>query len=60
MIFIRNTDTKEKDKRPLPGAFLERKGIGPVRKNLDIPNELASKLKVNVITGSASLKLLHI
>ena len=37
--------------------FLGRNDIGPVKKNFDIPNELANMLKRKVINGRASIML---
>ena len=46
--------------RPDKGESLGRKGIGPFRKNFDIPNELENKLKRKVPTGRASLRVLKV
>ena len=36
----KNKDRNLTDRRPLKGETLERKGIGPVKKNFDIPKAL--------------------
>ena len=48
---------KGRDMRPLMEEFLGRTDIGPWRKNFVMPNELALKLIIKVIRGSAWLKL---
>ena len=58
IMFKKNMQMKGMDRRPDKGESFGRKGIGPFKKNLDIPNELANKLKRNVPSGSASLNVL--
>ena len=53
MQFKHNMQTNGKDTSPLIGESLGRMGIGPCRKNFDMPNELATMLIVNVIKGRA-------
>ena len=48
----KNKDRNLTDRRPLKGETFERKGIGPVKKNFDIPNALENRLRMNVIKGS--------
>lgn len=48
---------KGRDINPLRGESFGRICIGPVRKNLVMPNELAVKLIIRVINGSAWPKL---
>ena len=47
------TAMKGSDKRPATGASVGRIGIGPTKKNLAVPNELASKLDKNDKIGHA-------
>ena len=47
------------ERRPDRRESLGMKGMGPFKKNLDIPNELANKLKRNVPSGRASLNVLN-
>ena len=51
IMFSKNKDKNLTDKRPLKGEAFERKGIGPAKKNFDIPNALDHKLRMNVIKG---------
>ena len=53
MQFKHNMQINGTDTRPLIGESLGRIGIGPWRKNFDMPNELATMLIVNVIKGRA-------
>ena len=48
------------ERRPERRESFERKGMGPFKKNLDIPNELVNKLKRNVPTGMASFRLSYV
>ena len=50
--FNKNKDKNLTDRSPLKGDTFERKGMGPVKKNFDIPNPLDNKLRINVIKGS--------
>ena len=45
------------DKRPATGASVGRMGIGPTKKNLAVPKELAPRLKKNDIMGHAWVML---
>ena len=56
MVLSRHNDIKEPDKRPFKGEFFERNDIGPLKKNLAIPNELANILKRKLKRGTAELK----
>ena len=56
----RHRERKGTDRSPLNAEFLGRNDIGPVKKNLDIPNELANMLKKNLIKGRASLMLRNV
>ena len=49
-----------RDKRPFKGEFFGRNDIGPLKKNLVIPNELANKLKMKVRRGRAELMSLKV
>ena len=57
--FKKNMQMKGMDRKPDKGESFGRNGIGPFKKNLDIPNELANKLKRNVPRGRASLNVLN-
>ena len=48
---------KGRDISPLTGESFGRRGIGPWRKNFVMPKELAHKLIIKLIRGSAWLKL---
>ena len=41
------------DNNPFKGSFFGRNVIGPLKKNLVIPNEPANKLKMKVARGRA-------
>ena len=56
MVLIRHRHRKEPDKRPFKGEFLGRKVIGPLKKNLAIPNELVNTLEMKDRRGRADLK----
>ena len=58
--FNKHMEINGMDMRPDRGESLGRKWIGPFKKNFDIPNELANKLKRKVPTGRASLKVLNV
>ena len=53
MILIQNKQKKGTDMRPSRGEFFDRKGIGPDKRNFDIPKELVKMLSKNVIKGRA-------
>ena len=53
MVLRIHKHTKGRDKRPFKGAFFGRNAIGPHKKNLVIPNELANKLTMKVARGRA-------
>lgn len=53
MEFSRHAQINGMDKRPFKGDFVGKKDIGPLNINLDIPNELESKLNTNVKRGRA-------
>ena len=57
MRFKRHIAMNGMERRPDRRESFGRKGMGPFKKNLDIPNELVNKLKRNVPTGSASFML---
>ena len=53
MVLIMHKHKKGRDKMPFKGEFFGRNAIGPLKKNLVIPNELANKLKMKVARGRA-------
>ena len=55
--FNRHIEINGIERRPDKWESLGRKGMGPFKKNFDIPNELVNKLKRNVPTGRASFML---
>ena len=55
--FTKHIERNGMERRPDKRESLGRKGMGPFKKNLDIPNELVNKLKRNVATGRASFML---
>ena len=59
MMFNRHIAMKGMESRPSRRESVGRKLMGPFRKNLDIPNELANKLRRNVASGRASFKVLN-
>ena len=58
MLLINSIHKKGRETSPFIGESLARMGNGPLRKNLDMPNELAIKLRTKLIIGRAWLKLL--
>ena len=53
MVLSKKRHIKGRDNRPFRGEFLGKNAIGPLKKNLVIPNELANKLKMKVARGRA-------
>ena len=54
-----NVQINGSDMSPLTGESLGRIGMGPCKKNLVMPNELATILITRVIKGRACLKLVN-
>ena len=59
IIFNNTMVRKGREIMPLKGESVGRNLMGPVRKNLDIPNELEHKLKRKEPIGRISLKVLN-
>ena len=60
MVFRRQRQRKGKERSPFKGEFFGRKDMGPLKKNLLIPKELANKLKRKVRMGRAELKSVYL
>ena len=56
MVLRRQRQRKGIERSPFKAEFLGRKDMGPLKKNLLMPKELANKLKINVRSGRAELK----
>ena len=54
-----NVQIKGSDMGLLTGESFERIGMGPCKKNLVMPNELATILLTRVIKGRACLKFIN-
>ena len=59
MVLRKQRQRKGKDRSPFKGAFFGRNDMGPLKKNLLMPKELANKLKRKVKSGRAVLKSLY-
>ena len=59
MVLRRQRQIKGKESSPFKGEFFGRKDMGPLKKNLLMPKELANKLKIKVMSGRAVLKSLY-
>ena len=57
IVLSKKVHPKGREIIPPIGALLERIGIGPLRKKLVMPNELAIALAINEIKGQACSRL---
>ena len=53
MVLRMHKQKKGRDNRPFRGEFFGKNAMGPLKKNLVLPNELTNKLNMKVARGRA-------